>query len=604
MSRNRSFRRKIIYGTAIALLSFPLFYLGQPAAPNEQGGKLAQMRRENNLAQANLGDIDPASETMKLVTLGLRPVAWVALMERANTYKKKEDWDGLAVTLNQLTKLDPNVIQIWEFQAHNLSYNVSVEFDDYRHRYLWVKKGIDFLMLGTRYNRNEPRLDWNIGWYLGHKIGKSDEQKQFRRLFRMDEDFHRSLQEEGEVSVEQPDTQGPDGRPDNWLVGRQWYLKAENAVAQGKPLRGKSPLLFYADRPMSRISFATAIEEEGVLDEKARIAWEKAGNDWRQYGDRSVPHTTGHLLRLNDIGRLNAERDAMLKKLDELTPGARGAARREASRLTEEQLQALAVPLNDRTPAQHMLVESSLSALVVSPLEVVAKASADNQARVRNLAERLYELQEIQIAHTNAYRNQVNYDYWEMRVAMEQTTTAVDARRYIFDAEKFMDAADPESARKSFEQSFDNWAQLMEQFPQLKDDITFTELGKEIAKYNQVLGQLDLKLPRDFKLREIWERHVRTNNLPREQLDAKDEKPSEKSPEKPGDKPADKPAAEPTEKPSDKPAEKPAESPKGEPTEKSADKPAEQPQAEPAEKPADKPAEKSGENPEPKPSTS
>ena len=24
----------------------------------------------------------------------------------------------------------PNIVQVWEFQAHNLSYNVSVEFDD------------------------------------------------------------------------------------------------------------------------------------------------------------------------------------------------------------------------------------------------------------------------------------------------------------------------------------------------------------------------------------------------------------------------------------------------------------------------------------------
>ena len=596
MSRNRSFRRKIIYGAAIALLSFPLFYLGQPAAPNEQGGKLAQMRRQANLAQANLGDIDPASETMKLVTLGLRPVAWVALMERANTYKKKEDWDGLAVTLNQLTKLDPNVVAIWEFQAHNLSYNVSVEFDDYRHRYLWVKKGIDFLLLGTRYNRNEPKLDWNIGWYLGHKIGKSDEQKQFRRLFRRDEDFHRSLQEEGEVSVEQPDTQGPDGRPDNWLVGRQWYLKAESAIAQGKYLRGKSPLLFYADRPMSRISFATAIEEEGVLDEKARIAWEKAGIDWRQYGDRSIPHSSGHNLRLNDIERLTAERESMAKKLDELIPGAREALLAEKRlRLTDEQRQSLATPFDQRTPTQHMAVQSTLATLAVSPLELAAKASAENQARARNLAERLYELEEIQLAHTVAYRNQVNYPYWETRCAMEQTTTAVDARRHIFEADKFMDAADPESARKSFEQSFDKWAQLMEQFPGFKDDITFTELGKDIARYNRVLGQLDLKMPRDFKLRAIWEQHLRKNNLPQEESEAKDTK------EAKTDKPADKPSDKPADKPSDKPADKSSDKPADKSPEDSGSKPAEKPAEKPSEKPAENSAEKPAEKPEPKP---
>ncbi|MFO0905473.1 MAG: hypothetical protein U0939_20860 [Pirellulales bacterium] len=600
-SQNRSFRRKVIYGAAIALLTYPLYYFGVPATPTEPGGKLAQMRRENNLAQANMGEIDPAGETMKLVTLGLRPVAWMVLWERADTYKKKEDWDSLAVTLNQLTKLDPNVIAVWEFQAHNLSYNVSVEFDDYRHRYLWVKKGIDFLMLGARFNRDDPRLNWNIGWYLGHKLGKSDEQRQFRRLFRADEDFHRELQEEGNVSIEQPDAQGPDGRPDNWLVGRQWFVKAETAVTQGKLLRGKSPLLFYCDGPMARINYATAIEAEGVLDEKARIAWEKAGIDWKQFGDRSIPHTSGHNLRLNDLERLIEERQEYEAKLDEIVPGGRDAVLAEKqSRLNDEQRAALAVPVDKRTPTQHLIAQQAEAGLVVMPQEIAAKASAENQARARNVADRLMEHQNINVAHTDAYRNQVNYGYWQLRCAMEQTETAVLARRYMYEAEKFIDAADPDGAKKAFEASFDHWAVLLEQFPKLRDELTFIELGEDIAKYNQVLGQLDQKMPRDFKLRSVWERHVRINNLPREADETTtpaEEKPAEEKPaaEKPAEeKPVEKPAEEPGEKPAEKPVEKPVEKPEEKPAaekpaaEKPVEKPEEKPEATPSE---DKPAE-------------
>ncbi len=608
MNRNRSFQRKIVYGAIIALLAFPLFYLGQPATPKEQGGVLAQMRRRHNLAQATLGDIDPASETMKLVTLGLRPVAWIALMERQNTYKKKEDWDSLAVTLNQLTKLDPNIVQVWEFQAHNLSYNVSVEFDDYRHRYLWVTKGIDFLVRGTQYNRNEPKLDRYVGWYMGHKIGKSDEQRQFRRLFRTDNDFHLALNQNGGVTVEQPDAQGPDGRPDNWLVGRQWFVKAEEGVKQGRTLRGMSPLLFYADGPMARISYATAIEEEGVLDEKARIAWEKAGVDWRLYGDLTIPHSTGHTLRLNDLDGLLKNQTELNAKLDEAVPGAREALRQQKrSLLTDEQRKAIDTPEAERTPAQQMAVFETLQKMFISPLEIAAKSSDANRARARDIAERLYQLEEIQLAHTRAYRQQVNFEYWGMRCELEQTTEAVDARRFLFEAKQFMDAADPESAKKSFEKSFDNWAMLMERFPAIEDDISFTELGKDIALYNQVLGQLDLKLPADFKLRRMYERHLERSGLPREVFGPPSQKPAEKPAEKPmDDKPAtekpaaerpvtEKPAAEKpaTEKPeAGKPAEKPVEKPAdGKPT---AEKPAEKPaEAKPAdEKPAEKPVEK------------
>ena len=121
---------------------------------------------------------------MKLATLGLRGVAANILWEKANDYKLREDWDNLAATLKQITKLQPNFLSVWEFQAHNLSYNISVEFDDYRQRYHWVKKGIGFLMEGTHYNRDNPIMYHQIGWFMGQKLGRSDERKQFRRMFR------------------------------------------------------------------------------------------------------------------------------------------------------------------------------------------------------------------------------------------------------------------------------------------------------------------------------------------------------------------------------------------------------------------------------------
>ncbi len=93
----------------------------------------------------NLGEVDPASETIKLATLGLRGVAVNLLWEKANYYKKVEDWTNLTATLEQLAKLQPNFITFWKFQAWNLTYNVSVEFDDYHDRYYYVRRGIQFL---------------------------------------------------------------------------------------------------------------------------------------------------------------------------------------------------------------------------------------------------------------------------------------------------------------------------------------------------------------------------------------------------------------------------------------------------------------------------
>lgn len=125
MSQNLSFWRKVVYVGIITSLLVPLFLLGRPTTTSGPGGVLAQLRAKHNLSQANLGDIDPASESMKLATLGLRGVAANLLWSKANEYKKTEDWDALSATLNQITKLQPNFISVWEFQAHNLSYNVS-----------------------------------------------------------------------------------------------------------------------------------------------------------------------------------------------------------------------------------------------------------------------------------------------------------------------------------------------------------------------------------------------------------------------------------------------------------------------------------------------
>ena len=153
MSSRSSFVRKIFYLIAIAVLLMPLFWLSQPATnavkgvQGSPGGMLAQLRDDpvHTLSQAQLGQIDPTSVTIKLATLGMRGVAANILWEKANDFKMKKDWTNLAATLNQITKVQPNFVNVWINQAWNLSYNISVQFDDYRERYRWVIKGFDFL---------------------------------------------------------------------------------------------------------------------------------------------------------------------------------------------------------------------------------------------------------------------------------------------------------------------------------------------------------------------------------------------------------------------------------------------------------------------------
>ena len=97
MNERASFIRKIVYIFVIAALLLPLSWLSQPETTTQtaegtlvhsKGGALAQYRREHRLSQANLGDIDPASETIKLATLGLKGVAANLLWDKAIEAKK------------------------------------------------------------------------------------------------------------------------------------------------------------------------------------------------------------------------------------------------------------------------------------------------------------------------------------------------------------------------------------------------------------------------------------------------------------------------------------------------------------------------------------
>src|SRR6056297_3467996 len=169
MNRQTAFGRKIVYLVVLVAMLVPLFLLGQPSGgEGDPGGRLTEMRRQFNIAESDLGELSPASETAKLASLGLRGVAATLLWNKAHEYKVRHEWDRLKAALNNISLLQPHFDKVWEFQAWNLAYNVSAEFDDYRQRYEMVREGTEFLTKGVKQNRKAPRLVWYTGWFYGH----------------------------------------------------------------------------------------------------------------------------------------------------------------------------------------------------------------------------------------------------------------------------------------------------------------------------------------------------------------------------------------------------------------------------------------------------
>ena len=500
MNWQTSFARKVSYIGAMVLLLFPLFLLGQPATEGRPGGKLSNMRKTYGLSQSELGDIDPVGASMQLATFGMRGVAAAILWEKSAKYKKTEDWDNLTATLNQITKLQPNFISVWNFQAHNLSYNISSEFDNYQQRYIWVKKGISFLITGTKYNRHQPKLLVEIGRYTGQKIGRSDEHVQFRQLFKDDKDFHDSFVDHVDVTQ----AIGAVGKPDNWLVARMWYVEAEQIVEkENKPIVGRSEIIFFMFNPMSLIQYAMAIEEEGILDEKGREAFRYAGQKWEEFGERDMVGPHGLPIKLNGIAEKRGFAEKYRARIIKLAPGLKEKILKEKrAKLSMNELTALDTEERFRSDMQQRLYLEASGKTYISHQELAERVPKKFRKQAIDWAEKANQ-NEMFADEIEYSRSNVNYEYWRTRCQIEQTRLATDARKAVRDAKATFLTADPVNARKEFEQAWDLWFELFTKYPSMWQSESAEDLMPAIRRYFDCLDQLDEELPKDFKLARL-----------------------------------------------------------------------------------------------------
>lgn len=560
MNQRRSFYRKVGYAVAIAVLLIPLSMLSRPAISSKSspdnkgdaGGILAQLRTEHKLSQTNLGEIDPASETMKFATLGLRGVASTLLWQKANDYKLKEDWANFETTLDQLIKLQPNYISVWQHQAWNVTYNLSVEFDDYRDRFYYVMRGIDFLEEGIKYNEEHPVLLSDLGWFVGQKIGRADEHTEYRRLFREDNDYHKDR-----VGQER----------DNWLVSREWYLRAHRAVeVLGKPLKtakgkDKGELLFFNHAPMCLMNYGEAIEEEGTFGDLVKRTWDLAGERWYldkdpnpAYGNRLIKHSTGMQFHLNDLDEVGVLVDKLTAALEALSPGLEDVIREELrSKLPKDQLAALDTPPLKRTEEQAALAANAESAIFVSHLDVARRIQQDNPQDKQKGDEAVRLARAAGEAETRghrieSYREIVNFRFWKTRTQFEKTENALAARKLTIDADKAREEALFEKAKELYEESFASWQAVFDEFPEVATHgVTGDDVLDVIGRYRKlVTGEMDQEFPDDFILWHIIEYHDQGGDY-RDLLDARRAKQADESkndkPNETNEEPSEKKAA-------------------------------------------------------------
>ncbi len=496
-------RRQLTYILCMVGLLVPLFIMGQPSkgTSSDKGGALARIRAKYELGQADLGDIDPASESMRLATLGLRGVAATILWQQAEYYKKEQFWDRLAATLNQIAVLQPHFVEVWKFQSHNLSYNISVEFDDYRQRYQWVKRGIDYLIMGSKYNRKRTEMPYELGWFFGNKMGVADEKKYFRQLYRDDANFHTELAEKS-LDVTDQYGLGPDNKPDNWLTGRLYYERSYDMVVEGsKP--AKSPLMFYRMSSSWLTKYAEALQAEGNLGDAARVAWRRAAEGIKVFGNMPIQTTFGDEISLNGIAQANEELARARKDFEEYAGEVFQQAREERRKqLTDSEVAALNKDAVDRSFDEILMAQRAEDMMKVDMKEVVTNLPKDKQTRAFQLADRINQAEQY-IMHIEVYRNQINYEYWRVRCDAEQEDSAIVARTNMYDANQLLDKGDLDAALKKYEVAWKAWDELFNRFPSMMIDDTAEDIEEAIERYTKLRD--DPKLPEDFILNDFLE---------------------------------------------------------------------------------------------------
>src|SRR5690606_20335751 len=118
---------------------------------------------------------------------------------------------------------------------------------------------------------------------------------------------------------------------DNWLVSKGWYEKAVSSVDSGDhPLGTKNPTTFFDSPARAQISYAEAIETEGVFGQLAKRAWQEGAKLWKAYGEREMPSTEEFTIRLSDLQKWQDEQRKLLAELDAMSPGLQDQIKEDA----------------------------------------------------------------------------------------------------------------------------------------------------------------------------------------------------------------------------------------------------------------------------------
>lgn len=136
-------------------------------------GRLNRKRGEMGLTRTNPLENAPPVLAFTTVALGgFRGLIANVLWLRLNDMQEQDKFFEMVQLADWISKLQPHFVTVWVHLAWNMSYNISVKFNDPQDRWMWVQRGIELLRDdGIRWNPNEPLLYRELAWHFQHKMG-------------------------------------------------------------------------------------------------------------------------------------------------------------------------------------------------------------------------------------------------------------------------------------------------------------------------------------------------------------------------------------------------------------------------------------------------
>jgi hypothetical protein len=265
------------------------------------------------------------------------------------------------------------------------------------------------------------------------------------------------------------------------------------------------------------MNYAEAIEEEGFFD-KARRAWQKAGEEWTLFGKQMIEHSTGVRLYLGSQKELEKKVADLRAKLEAMQPDARKKVVEDKRKsLKPDEVALLEMPAGKLKPEQTQKRSEVDAKVAVTDRDVADRIAKDQPAKANEALQLASDInrEDTQLQFTINYKHDANYDYWQNRANFEQTPDALKARELMFTAKKAFKEADIAKAKQLYREGFAKWKAVIDKFPMILDDDQTTggDILDFVKGYRRVLDQFDERLGDDFPLWNVIENFDREGDF-------------------------------------------------------------------------------------------